>query len=170
MRSSRVSSMATMRSSSGNNSMSAFNSVVLPDPVPPETRMFRRVCSIFSAASFTFLGSAPCATRSAAENDRLTKAPNGDGNFRAGRWNTDGNTRAVVQAGIDDGSRGRVQAERPGDMDGGPLKRRGGQQRGFVRVELSMSFDPDVVWAVNHDLAHVRVFQNVLQAGQEGFQ
>ena len=55
-------------------------------------------------------------------------------------------------------------------MDSGPLKRRSGQQRGIVRVELSMSFDPDVVRAVNHDLAHVRVFQHVLQAGQEGFQ
>ena len=34
--------MATIRSSSGSNSISALRSVVLPEPVPPETRMFRR--------------------------------------------------------------------------------------------------------------------------------
>ena len=32
--------MATMRSSLGNSSMSALSKVVLPEPVPPETRMF----------------------------------------------------------------------------------------------------------------------------------
>ena len=39
----------------------------------------------------------------------------GDCHLWAGGWNTDRNPRAVLQAGIDDGSRGRVQAERPGD-------------------------------------------------------
>ena len=42
MRSSKVSSMATIRSSSGRSSMRALSNVVLPDPVPPETRMLRR--------------------------------------------------------------------------------------------------------------------------------
>ena len=50
MRSSSVSSMATIRSSSGRSSMKALSSVVLPLPVPPLTRMFRRVCNIRSAS------------------------------------------------------------------------------------------------------------------------
>ena len=68
-----VSSMATIRSSSGSNSMSALSSVVFPDPVPPETRMLRRVCNTRSAFACTPSGSAPCATRSSAENVRLPK-------------------------------------------------------------------------------------------------
>ena len=31
--------------------MRAFRSVVFPLPVPPLTRMFRRVCNVFSAAA-----------------------------------------------------------------------------------------------------------------------
>ena len=46
MRSSSVSSIATMRSSTGSSSMRALSKVVLPDPVPPETRMLRRVINI----------------------------------------------------------------------------------------------------------------------------
>ena len=41
MRSSKVSSIATMRSSTGSSSMRALSKVGLPDPVPPETRMLR---------------------------------------------------------------------------------------------------------------------------------
>ena len=33
-----------------------------------------------------------------------------------------------------------------------------------------MPLDPYVVRPVNHDLAHFRVLQNILQAGQERFQ
>ena len=51
--------------------MSALSNVVLPDPVPPETKMFRRECNIRSASARTASGSAPCSTKSAAENDRL---------------------------------------------------------------------------------------------------
>ena len=47
--------------------------MVLPDPVPPETRMLRRVINICAAASKTFSGRAFCSTRSAALNVRLPK-------------------------------------------------------------------------------------------------
>ena len=65
--------MATMRSSSGSSSMSAFSSVVFPDPVPPETRMLRRERNTCSASRNTSSGRAPCATRSSAEKARLPK-------------------------------------------------------------------------------------------------
>ena len=71
MRSSNVSSIATMSSSTGSSSMRALSKVVLPDPVPPETRMLRRVINICSAASKTFPGRAFCSTRSAALKVRL---------------------------------------------------------------------------------------------------
>ena len=57
--SSSVSSMATIRSSSGRSSIRAFSSVVLPEPVPPETRMFRRDRSASRATRNTFSGRAP---------------------------------------------------------------------------------------------------------------
>ena len=51
--------------------MSAFRSVVLPLPVPPLTRIFRRVCKVRSAAWRMFSGNAPWATSCAAEKDRV---------------------------------------------------------------------------------------------------
>ena len=73
MRSSKVSSMATIRSSSGMRAMSALSSVVLPLPVPPLTRILRRVCNTRSASSRMCAGRAPCATSCAAEKDRVPK-------------------------------------------------------------------------------------------------
>ena len=73
MRSSKVSSMATIRSSSGMRAMSVLSSVVLRLPVPPLTRIFRRVCNTRAASSRMSAGSAPCATSCAAERDRLPK-------------------------------------------------------------------------------------------------
>ena len=71
MRSSNVSSIVTIRSSPGSSSMRALSKVVLPDPVPPETRMLRRDNNIRSAAFKTFSGRAFCLTRSAALKLRL---------------------------------------------------------------------------------------------------
>ena len=53
--------------------MSALSSVVLPLPVPPLTRILRRVWRVRSAASRTCSGSAPCSTSCAAEKDRVPK-------------------------------------------------------------------------------------------------
>ena len=53
--------------------MRALSNVVLPDPVPPDTRMLRRECNTRSASARTFSGSAPCFTRSSAENARFPK-------------------------------------------------------------------------------------------------
>ena len=53
--------------------MSALSSVVLPDPVPPETRMLHRERNTRSASSRTVPGSAPCVPRSSAEKARFPK-------------------------------------------------------------------------------------------------
>ena len=68
--SSSVSSIATIRSSSGSSSISAFKSVVFPEPVPPETRMFLRARSTLLASRKTSSGSEPRRTRSSGENAR----------------------------------------------------------------------------------------------------
>ena len=51
--------------------MSALSNVVLPDPVPPETRMLRRERNIRSASCLTPSGSDPSFTRSSAEKERF---------------------------------------------------------------------------------------------------
>ena len=73
MRSSKVSSMATIRSSSGMRAMSALSSVVLPLAVPPLTRILRLVCNTRSASSRMCAGRAPCETSCAVEKDRVPK-------------------------------------------------------------------------------------------------
>ena len=73
MRSSKVSSMATIRWSSGMRAMSTLSSVVLPLAVPPLTRILRRVCNTRSASSRMCAGSAPCVISCAAEKDRVPK-------------------------------------------------------------------------------------------------
>ena len=68
-----MSSIATIRSSSRMSAIKALRSVVLPLPVPPLTRMLRRVCNVFSAAARMCSGSAPCATSCADEKDRVVR-------------------------------------------------------------------------------------------------
>ena len=73
MGSSKVSSMATIRSSSRMRAMSALSSVVYALTVPPLTRILRRVCNTRSASSRMCAGSALCATSCAAEKDGVPK-------------------------------------------------------------------------------------------------
>ena len=73
MRSSKVSSMATIRWLSGMRAMSALSSVVLPLAVPPLRRILRQVCNTRSASSRMCAGSAPCETSCAAEKDGVPK-------------------------------------------------------------------------------------------------
>ena len=110
--------------------MSALRSVVFPLPVPPLTRIFRRVCNTRSASCRTFAGNAPCSTSCVAEKDRVPTPPDGDRDVRACGRDTDRHARAVVQTRIKDRRGRRVQAQGPGDMDRGPLKGRRVQPRG----------------------------------------
>ena len=63
-RSSAASSIVTMRSSSGIAVESAFSSVVLPEPVPPEMRMFSSACTQRSRNSTASVVSVPSRIRS----------------------------------------------------------------------------------------------------------
>ena len=111
--------------------MSALSSVVLPDPVPPDTRMLCRPVSARRAASSTSRGMEPEATRSSAENARLPNrrmvmATDGEagGTQMATR---DPSSRRASTTGIRAGS----SPEGPCDLERGAGERRSGQRGRF---------------------------------------
>ena len=71
--------MATIRSSAGSSSMRALSNVVLPLPVPPLTRIFRRVCNTRSASSPDVLGEGALFDQLRGRKRSLPKPPHGDG-------------------------------------------------------------------------------------------
>ena len=110
-RNSIVSSMTTIRWSGGNILISAFSSVVLPDPVPPATRTLPPWASVAPSRSSTFCGSEPRATSSAPlittfEKRRIVTAGATDagGMHRATRLPS---ARRASPSGVTSGSRPR---------------------------------------------------------------
>ena len=95
IRSSSVSSMATIRSSAGMSSMSALRSVVLPLPVPPLTRMLRRVWRVRSAACADVFGERALFDQLRRRKGSRAEAPDGDRHVRTGRRDTDRHARPV---------------------------------------------------------------------------
>ena len=80
--------------------------------------------------------------------------------------NTDGHARAIVQSGIQDRGAGRIEAEGPGDLNGGPIERgpiEGGRGMG---PDCAPAFHPHVAGPVNHDFADILIFENRFQARQ----
>ena len=163
--------MATIRSSSGSSSISAFSSVVLPEPVPPETRMFRREreqCR--SAARNTVSGRAPWPTRSSAENAR---PPNR--RMVIATWGFAGGVHmATLEPSSSRASRtGRVAGSSPSglrDVDRRPVERGGGERWRLDGLELPAALDPDIAGAVDHQLGDLRIFEHGLESGQERLQ
>ena len=93
----------------------------------------------------------------------------------AHRWrrerHTDGDARAVRQAGVEDRRSLGVEPQRPRDMDRGPVE--------DVRRELGSSdgpkpfaraLDPHIAGPVYHQLGDVHVVKDVRQAGKERLQ
>ena len=72
-RSSATSSIVTIRSSAGTNDDSALSVVVLPEPVPPLTRMLRRARTARASRSRSGGSHVPAATRSSALIPRARK-------------------------------------------------------------------------------------------------
>ena len=145
--------------------MRALRSVVLPLPVPPLTRIFRRVCNTRSASCRTCAGSAPCSTSCAAEKDRF---PN-----RRTVMATDGLAGGTQIATREPSSR---RASRIGVVAGSRPKGRAiwiaarssaaafnsGASIGRSRPWF---LEPHVARPVDHDFAHVGIVERGLQAG-----
>ena len=97
-----MSSMATIRWSSGTRAMSTLSSVVLPLAVPPLTRILRRVCNTRSASSRMCAGQRALCDQLRRRKGSCAEAPHGDGHVRAGGGHTDGHARPVAQPGVED--------------------------------------------------------------------
>ena len=170
MRSSKVSSMATIRSSSGMSAMSALSSVVLPAPGAAAHEDIPAGVQHPLGLVADVRGQRALCDQLRRRKGSVAKPPDGDGDGRAGRRDADGHARAVVQARIEDRRRGRVQAQGPGDMDRRPLQRRRVERGRGNRPEPAVAFEPHVPRPVDHDFAHVRIVERGLKARQEGFQ
>ena len=162
--SSAASSMVMMRSSSGMKCDSTLSSVVLPEPVPPETTMFSRDDDA-RAQELGDLG------RHRAEADQVVDAQLlfgelSDGDRRPDqrdRRNDDVHARAIGQAGV---------ADRAGLVDVAAERRHDAVDDAahvVVVVELDVAqqqpalpLEVDLLRAVDHDLGDGRVLQQRL--------
>ena len=79
----------------------------------------------------------------------------------------DGDPRAVLEPRVEDGARGRIEPERPRDVDRRPVERGGGERGCVDGLELPAALDPDVAGAVDHQLGDLRVLEHGLEPGQE---
>ena len=146
----------------------AFKSVVLPEPVPPETSTLTRAStqaarkSNISGVSERFLSRAADRQRSAAE------AANGDqGPVQRQRRHDRVHAAAVRQAGVD---HGRRFVDPPAHPARHPVN--DGQHVGRVdelhvgEFQPAMAFDIDRIRTVDQDIADFRVFEQGLQRPQ----
>ena len=98
------------------------------------------------------------------------EAPHRNRHVRARGRDADRHARPVAQTGIEDRRGGRVETEGPGDMNRRPFERRRVQRGRGNRPQPAVAFKPHVARPVDHDLAHVRVFERRLKPRQKRFQ
>ena len=142
----------------------------MPEPVPPETRMFLRERSTPGGRAEHLLGKGPLADQVLSRERAAPEPAYGDGDLGTRGRRADGDPRAVLETGIEDGSGGGIEAERPGDVDRGAVEPGGGESRRLVGLESAASLDPDVAGSVDHDLGDLRVLEERLQARKERLQ
>ena len=87
--------------------------------------------------------------------------------MRRGRRHTDRHAGPIIQARIENGRGGRIEAERPGDLNGRPFQRSPIEAGRRVGPDFTAAFNPDVAWTVNHDLADILIFEDRFQPRQE---
>ena len=87
--------------------------------------------------------------------------------MRRGRRHTDRHAGAVVEARIENGRCGRIEAEGPRDLNSCPFQRGVIEPGRGVGPDFTAAFDPDVTRSVNHDLADVLIFEDRFEARQE---
>ena len=164
-RSSAASSTVTMRSSAGMTADSAFSSVVLPVPVPPEMRMLsfpRTQC----AQEVGRLLARACPSRQLVERERRCRRT--CGSSATGRASASGGmialTRlAVGQAGVD---HRRCLVDAAADLRDDAVDDaqhvRLVEERRLRLLDLARALDVHLVEAVDHDLGHRRVVEERL--------
>ena len=164
-RSSAASSIVTTRSPSPTNVDSAFSVVVLPEPVPPQTRIVARARTARARKSSSGRVSVPFATRSSAENPCRRKRRI----VSAGPSSASGGSTTLIR----EPSGSRASHERLG-LVGPPAQRRQDPLDRVAQVGLALEahagrlqppapLDPHRRGAGDHDLVHRRVGQQRLQ-------
>ena len=96
-----------------------------------------------------------------------SKAPDGNGHGRGCGRHADGDTRSVIETGIDNRDPRRVESEGPCDLERGAGERRPGQRRGFDLGHFSSALDPDNAGPVDHDLANMRIVEYRLKSREK---
>ena len=163
--SSAASSIVTIRCVSGIAAESAFSSVVLPEPVPPEMRMLSSARTQRSRKSTASALNVPLRIRSSScsrffANFRIVISAPGERERR----DDDVDAAAVREARVD---HRRRLVDAPADL-GDDLVDDPAQVRLVVEadvrlVEAALALDPDVVRAVDHDLGHAVVGEQPLE-------
>ena len=160
--------MVTMRSSSGMNDERTLSSVVLPEPVPPETKMFRRAFTQASRNSTISGVAVPKRIRSSTVNGVAGELP--DGEHRADqreRRDDRVDAGAVGQAGVDHRAR-LVDAAADGRDDAlDDLHHVLVVLEGDVgQLQPAFTLDVDLLRAVDHDLGDGLVAQERLERAE----
>ena len=165
--SSSVSSMATIRSSSGSSSISAFRSVVLPEPVPPGDEDVEAGPERTPGGPKDFFGQRAHAHEIVCRERTSPEPAYGDRDLGTRGRGADRDPRPVFETCVQDRLRGRIEPERAGDVDRRPVEPGGGECGRVVGLQPPRPLDPDVAGSVDHDFGDLRVPEQGLQARQE---
>ena len=106
-----------------------------PSRCPPETRMLRRVTKHLLGGAEDLLGQSALPNQVSGRKRASSEAPHRDGHLWAGRGHADGDSGAIGQTRVDDGRRCRIESQRPGNVNGRPLKHRGIKRGRLVVIE-----------------------------------
>ena len=99
------------------------------------------------------------------------ESADGDGGGRRGRSNADGHAAAVFEPRVDDRHGGRIEPQRPRDVDGRAVQRGRVQVRsGNGREPGSGALHPYVAGTVDHQLGDLHVVEQLIEPGQEGLE
>ena len=105
--------------------MSAFRSVVFPEPVPPGDQHVPPGSERAAGGAEHRLGEGALAHEILGRERAAPEPPDGHGHVGARGRSADGDPGAVLEPGVQDRPRGRIEPERPCDVDGRPVEPRG---------------------------------------------
>ena len=162
--------MATIRSSSGSSSISAFQERGLAraraardQDIPPGPE---RV----AGGAEHLLGKGAQADEVLGGERAAPEPADRHRHVGAGRRSADGDPGAVLEPRIENGPGRGIEPERARDVDRRPVERGGGERWCLDGLELPAAFDPDIAGAVDHELGDLRVLEHGLESGQERLQ
>ena len=156
--------MATIRSSSGSSSISAFKQRGLARPRPPGDEDVPAGRKRGAGGPEDRLRQRAHAHQVFGRERPPPEPSDRDGDLGSRGRRADGDPRSVAEPGVQDRPCGGIEPERPGDVDRGAVEPGGRESGRVVGLEPAASLDPDVAGSVDHDLGDLGVLQEHLQA------